>query len=488
MASLQSNRSRRRGAIRGGLLTGISTVAVSGSAAVAGALLSRHFGHGVKTDGFFAAYALYVTVVLVASALRVVVLPQFARAQAAGRLASEVGSWGLSLALPIVPVLVVALAEPHWLADALATGTASRHSATELVPWLIIGAVGQLFAGLCASALAALDDYGTAAVGYGAGAIVGLAVIIGLLGHGVPAFGWGLAANGLIAMAVPLVMLAARGAIGRPRGELARHFRLLGRGVALPLALQGLFLIAYRFADALGIGRPTTFSYAYLIASLLVAVTATSLALVSSVPLAREALTPERATRHIVSASWISLVLVAGTTGFFALAGARVTRLVLGPKYGGATGSEMAHLVAYMAPWIVVSIALSVAFPLLFIRGAVRWLPVLAVGALALQVLDEWVGRSLLGLAGLAVGMAFTTAAVLGVLLAALGGLAVGTRGLLAAAAYCGGGALVCFGLPRAVVGPMPAAGVGVVLYLALVALWRPVALRDSWSYLRALS
>ena len=46
-------------------------------------------------------------------------------------------------------------------------------------------------------------------------------------------------------------------------------------------------MIGYRFASGLGTGKPTTFSYAYLIASLLVAVTATSVALISSAPLAR---------------------------------------------------------------------------------------------------------------------------------------------------------------------------------------------------------
>ncbi len=62
---------------------------------------------------------------------------------------------------------------------------------------------------------------------------------------------------------------------------------MLVEGVSLPFALQGLYVIGYRFASGLGSGRPTTFSYAYLIASLLVAVTATSIALVSSVPLSR---------------------------------------------------------------------------------------------------------------------------------------------------------------------------------------------------------
>src|SRR5437667_1536622 len=77
---MQGSPEARRSAVGSGVLTGISTAAVSGSAAVAGAILSRKFGHGVKTDGFFAAYAVYIALVLVASALRVVVLPAFARA------------------------------------------------------------------------------------------------------------------------------------------------------------------------------------------------------------------------------------------------------------------------------------------------------------------------------------------------------------------------------------------------------------------------
>jgi len=61
------------------LLTGLSTVAVSGSACgCGGRSLSRKFGHGDETDGFFRGlrrrtwHSFYV-----ASALRVVVLPQF---------------------------------------------------------------------------------------------------------------------------------------------------------------------------------------------------------------------------------------------------------------------------------------------------------------------------------------------------------------------------------------------------------------------------
>src|SRR5215468_10570196 len=99
---MQGSPRGRRSAVRSGVVTGISTAVVSGSAAVAGAILSRKFGHGVKTDGFFAAYAVYIALVLVANALRVVVLSDFARARAGGRLGAEVATWAAALAIPLL--------------------------------------------------------------------------------------------------------------------------------------------------------------------------------------------------------------------------------------------------------------------------------------------------------------------------------------------------------------------------------------------------
>src|SRR5688572_13567865 len=217
---MQANHAASRSALSSGVVTGLSTAAVSGSAAVAGALLAREFGHGLRTDGFFAAYALYVALVLVASALRVVVLPRFARAHAAGRLASEVGSWCLALALPLVPVVVVSVAAPGWLARVLAGGSGAQDAAAELLPWLVPAAVAQIYAGVAASGLAALGDYGTAALGFGLGAVVGLVVIAVFVDHGVVAFGWGLAVNGAIALGVPLALLLARRGVGAAEGRV----------------------------------------------------------------------------------------------------------------------------------------------------------------------------------------------------------------------------------------------------------------------------
>lgn len=484
---MQGNPEARRSAVGSGVLTGISTAAVSGSAAVAGAVLSRKFGHGAKTDGFFAAYAVYVALVLVANALRVVVLPGFARSRAAAGLGTEVGTWAAALAVPIVPAVALALAGPHWVAGLLTGSPRSQHQAALLMPWLVPAAAAQIYAGIVASALAALDDYGTAAIGFGAGAVAGLVAIVALVDHGVQAFGWGLALNGAVSLGLPLAVLVRRGGVARPRGAVAVRLRLLAEGVALPFALQGLYVIGLRFAGGLGEGSPTTFSYAYLVAALLVAVTASSLALVSSVPLARDELTSERAARHVVAASWLSLVVVGAAAGVFALAGERVARWALGSSYGGGTGAQLGRLVVYLAPWMVASVAVSVAFPLLFVRGRARFLPLLAVAILGLHVLVEWGGRAAFGLTGIAVGMAVTTTATLAALLWPLGSLLQVLRGVALAAIVCGGLAAIAFGAPRAVLGAVPAAVVGLLLYAAVLGSWRPAGLRSAWTYARTL-
>src|SRR5438093_1602460 len=126
---MQGRHSARRSAVGSGLATGLSTAAVSGSAAVAAAILSRKFGPGVKTDGFFAVYAVYLALVLVANVLRVVVLPRFVHARADGRLAGEVGAWLVALTLPALPLVALSLAWPDGVARVLTANAGARPTA-----------------------------------------------------------------------------------------------------------------------------------------------------------------------------------------------------------------------------------------------------------------------------------------------------------------------------------------------------------------------
>ena len=484
---MEGNRSSGQGAVRSGLLTAISTVAVSASAAVLGLILSRKFGHGVKTDGFFAAYGVYLALILVAASLRVIVLPRFVSAREDERLPHEVGAWAAGLAAPLAAVAALAIAWPHGIASLLAANHDARGHAAALLPWVVASAVAQIYGGLVASALAALDDYQWAAFGFAVGSIAGVVATLVLVGHGVIAFGWGLALNGALSLGIPLLALLARSSIGLPDVRFWGRLLELGEGVSLPFALQGLYLIAYRFASGLGPGRATTFSYAYLIAAFLVSVTAASIALVATVPFARGGAGPDRVARHVVASSWLSLAPVAAAAGVFALAGETVARHVLGSSYGGATGAELGRLVVYLAPWMVASVAVTVTYPLIFVRGRAGWLPALALAAVAGQVLIDWGLRAAFGLGGVAAGLAVATALVLVALLLALGAVRRVMVGVVSAALVCGGLAVAAFGLPRVVAGPVPAAAAGLVLYSGALLLWRPAGLRHAWAYLRTL-
>ena len=161
------------------------------------------------------------------------------------------------------------------------------------------------------------------------------------------------------------------------------------RGTALPVALQGIYVIALRFAAGLGVGTQTTLSYGYVIAATLVAATASALALVSSVPLTRREPDAGAVAEHVVHTAWLSLTVILAAAGVFALVGGELVGALLGPAYTGEVGSELGRLVVWLTPWMVVTVAFAVAYPLLFVVGRGRGLVPLAVGALLVDGADR---------------------------------------------------------------------------------------------------
>ncbi len=485
-------------AARSGLYTALSNATVMGLSAVVGVVIAREFGRGAETDGFFAAYGLFVVLVLAAVAFRLVVLPALARAREDGRLAAETVAYGAALSVLALPVVAVCVAAPDWVAGLLTGGLPddAQDTAADTLVWMVPAAVAQLYAGLAASALAALDDYGSAALGYAAGSVAGLVLILLRVDEdGIVAAAWGMALNGAVAFVVPAVVLLVRagrvpGSVPRtwPRGTRPR-LALFFRGVSLPLALQALYVIGLRFAAEEGVGSVTSFSYAYLIAGALVAVTASSLALVSSVPLVRLGLDPERAARHVVSTSWLALAVVAAAAGVFALAGEPLVEAALGEAYGGDVGSELGRLVVYLGPWMVASIGVSVTFPLLFVAERARLVPAVAGAALAVHVAVVWIGFEIAGLAGIAVALAATTTLVLAALLASLSSAALvrTARDLLVAAAATGIPAAAAFAVAALLLGPIPAALLGFGVFAVVLGVARPRGLREAWAYVHAL-
>src|SRR5256885_11934536 len=98
---------RTPSALRSGLLTGLAQVVLAFAAAGAGALLAQKFGRSAETDGFLAAYGVYLVLVLAAQAFRMVVVPDLTRAAAEGRLAGESRAYAVAFLALAVPVSVV---------------------------------------------------------------------------------------------------------------------------------------------------------------------------------------------------------------------------------------------------------------------------------------------------------------------------------------------------------------------------------------------
>jgi O-antigen/teichoic acid export membrane protein len=486
---------RGRSAVRSGLLTGLSTVAVSGSAAVAGALLAQKFGRDAETDGMLAAYAIYLVLVLAAQAFRLVVVPDLTRAAAEGRLGAETRSYGvafLALAIPIA-LAVAALSGP--IGDLIPGGLpeSSADLAGRALVWLVPAAFLQLLASLAASALAARDSYGVAAVGYAAGAFFGVGLFLALADeHGLISLAWGVALNGAICFAVPTAVLFARGELGGARagglGVVPRVWKLV-HGSAVPLALQALYLVGLRAAAELGVGSVTSLSYAYLLAATLVAATASSLSLISAAPLTRRGLDAEGAAEHVVHASWLSLALIAAAAGVFALVGERVVSALLGEAYSGEVGRELGRLVLYLVPWMIATVAFSVTYPLLFVMERSHRLELFAVVAVALHVPVTILLREAFGLPGIAFALALSTCGVIAALMVTVSPrmLAISALGLGRLAIRLAFVAGLSFGLLALAIGGIPAAAVGLALYALLLAAIRPRGLREAWAYVRAL-
>ena len=309
---------------------------------------------------------------------------------------------------------------------------------------------------------------------------------------------WGIALQGVVVAAVPgggaRVACSVRADAGRgdaavPRSRFVRGSSSSATEIAIAFALQAIYLVCVPLAGREGVGAQTSFGYAYLIASAVVAASASSLGLVTAVPLTRVVLDAARAAQHVVASSWPALVAVGGAVGVFAVAGGEIVHALLGPAYADDVGSELGRLVVALAPWAFVTVAISVTFPLVFVVGRTRRLPLLALGAFALHVPLAVVGQVTLGLEGLALALAVTTAALLAGALAILGAISVAARGLLVAALVVAAFAAGAFVAPAIVLGTtIVAAAIGAALYAALLGAMRPAPLVAAWHYLRALA
>jgi hypothetical protein len=161
---------------------------------------------------------------------------------------------------------------------------------------------------------------------------------------------------------------------------------------------------------------------------------------------------------------------------------------VLGSAYGDDVGAQIGRLVVALSPYMVVSVAQSVTFPLVFVAGRGARLPLIGLGVLAIHVPLAFAGQELAGLTGLALALAVSTGLALVWMLALLGAVRSTLERLGAAVAVVGACTLAGFVPAAALLGPAGAAVLGTAVAAGVLVLARPAGLTSAWHYLRELA
>lgn len=138
---------------------------------------------------------------------------------------------------------------------------------------------------------------------------------------------------------------------------------------------------------------------------------------------------------------------------------------------------------------MVGSAAFSITYPLLFVTYRTRLLVPLALGVLVADVPISYFAREWFGLNGVAVALGISTLLLVFALMGALATrmLVLSAYGLGKLALIVGAATALAFGGASLLLGTVPAAVLGTVIYLVLLAALRQLGLADAWQYVRAL-
>lgn len=398
-------------------LTGLSQSAIMVAGGVLAVLVAAKFGGSAETDGFFAAYGVYSIIVLFAQACRTSVVAIIVASPNHYRAFDRLlGSAALVFAA--TGVVFVGLGETF---AALATGSlpeASRSVATHalLVLWPAAGA--QLFAALAAAMLGVLGNFTRAAFAYAAGGITSIAAFLALE----PVLGIdSLAVAVLLGSAVAAVPLAIALMRTGWRPDPGSVFHLLGNlrltGVlivacAFFLTGQVAFVISLAFAARLGEGTVTTYTYAFLALSLLIALVGSSVSTVLAAPFAatwdRD---PKTLTPHARAVFTVALLILAPVFAAAALIGDELGELLL----RGLTAQEIERTVdVFLLLSPVALLAAAIAVPLIGFLTLGRY-GHLALLSLAVIVLHAGLSLAAIELGGVrALAVAATASSLAG--------------------------------------------------------------------------
>jgi peptidoglycan biosynthesis protein MviN/MurJ (putative lipid II flippase) len=457
------------------------------------ALLIAHiFGKSARTDAFFAAYGVATVVIIFGQTFRLSALPKLVdREDAIPRLLAAVA---VIAALAAVPMVL--------LADPVASLLVKRDPggvATDSLRLLWIAVAGQLFGSMLAAILAVRRRFTLIGFAYLATGLTSIAVFLALeQAMGIKSVAVGLDVAAVLLCAVLGYALASDG-VPRSSGTAGTRAVLtevwdLSLASATYVAVNLGYVICVAVASRAGSGEATLYAYAYFSAAILVAVTATSAAMVRSPRLLSEqARSPDVMADSTKATFRVTVVIVTPLFAVAALVGRPVIGFVLGSAFGHDDTVRLVVALLCLAGWVLASAASVFAVMEMLAQRRLGQLAAVAVAQVLVLIPLAIAGREAWGIRGIALAQSL---ALIGAAAAQLW-LAFGPRwrgtaahmlrdtgravGVMAAAFAPGAVLVVALGYEAPVV--VPAA----LLSIALAAVATRVAWPSEWRLLASV-
>lgn len=490
-------------AARAGALMALSTLAMAGASAIQAVLYLGEYGATARTDAFFAAFAIYQVVGVFTQATRVSSVPLLVGDRAIGML----GFFGAMavIALPIVLACGPLAAPVANLLAPSATGDA-HDLATSALRILGLAMVLQLGAAGAATLLGMRDRFEPVAGAYAGGAFAGLITFLVVRTHGELALAWSMLAMAIVTAAWLAAALwrvrrdevnagvggAGLAGVGAKDRFVVQCLRtatdLLGRSLVY-FVINAFFLITLAVVGREGgAGATTVLSYAYLLASYLVAGTSTAVGISRAPDMVRGAQEDEWSSvvadtvphgyRYAALVSFP--VLAAGV-----VAATPVVEAILPDALGDAQTADLARAILLLGPWLAAALLLNFAIPGLFALGRARAVNLLAPLALVVHVGVTFAAAAAGGVDAVIGAMVVAPFLLFAVLLVLGAGPQLGgvTREILVDTLRAGGLAAVAFGAGLAAATAFGLGGllqaivtlaIGGVLYLGGMAVLAP--------------
>jgi len=369
-------------------------------------LVAQLFGKNAETDAFFAAYGCYAVGLTFAQTFRLTAVSRLVHSESdetITRLVAAVALIATGLGLPMV-----ALAHPvgHLLVPADPTGVAAT---TLRILWIALA--GQLMAAMLAAVLAVEGGF----VAIGTVSLLAGFVSVGTFLAVEGALGVAAAAVGLAVSSAS--MAAAYAAVLRRLGRrLVRLSWAVGRravadagyltfGSATFIGTNLSYVVCVAFATRQGSGEATLFAYAFVIAVMLVGLTANVSAMVRSPGVVASADSAAAAAQVGVDSFRFALVLIGPAIAMILLIGGPVIGVVLGPSFDTADVHAIQLTLVCSLGWVLGSAASIFAIVELLARGALRRLGLLAAAQVLATAVLAAAGKALAGIEGIALAM-----------------------------------------------------------------------------------